>query len=77
MSYIDELLRAHPEHTELLLKILKINKLTPAQACAVFFGDDGVRKDLLISAGAGSGKTFTLTKRLVKRVIVDRDDISR
>lgn len=77
MSYIDELLKAHPEHKELLLKILKINKLTPAQACAVFFGDDGVRKDLLISAGAGSGKTFTLTKRLVKRVIVDRDDISK
>ncbi len=64
---------------ELLNKIIEIGKLTPAQKCAVTFGDsDGdVRKDLLISAGAGSGKTFTLAKRLVKRLIINRDDISR
>lgn len=75
-------------YEKLMEEVIEINKLTPAQKCAVKFGGTendkesepfkkALKRDILISAGAGSGKTFTLTKRLVKRLVIDGDDISK
>ena len=38
---------------------------------------DARGKTLLVSAAAGSGKTYTLTKRVIKSIIEDGQDISR
>ena len=46
---------------------------TIAQQAAI----DEHGKTLLVSAAAGSGKTFTLTQRIIKRIIEDGADISR
>ena len=46
---------------------------TIAQQAAI----DESGKTLLVSAAAGSGKTFTLTKRIIQRIINDGADISR
>ncbi len=46
---------------------------TPAQAAAIAHSGS----DLLISAGAGSGKTATLTDRIVNRIVEKGMDISR
>ncbi len=47
--------------------------LTKAQQAAVDIRD----RTLLVSAAAGSGKTFSLTKRIIKAIIEDGRDISR
>ena len=47
--------------------------LTPAQQNAIDVRD----RTLLISAAAGSGKTFTLTQRVIKSIIEDNQDLSR
>ncbi len=47
--------------------------LTKAQQAAVDLRD----RTLLVSAAAGSGKTFSLTKRIIKAIIEDGRDISR
>ncbi len=47
--------------------------LTKAQQAAVDLRD----RTLLVSAAAGSGKTFSLTKRIIKTIIEDGRDISR
>lgn len=46
---------------------------TPEQKHAI----DHIGSDLLLSAGAGSGKTATLTDRIVKRITKDKLDIGR
>ncbi len=46
--------------------------LTPDQRRAI----KAIDKTLLISAAAGSGKTFTLTKRIIKRIIDDGANIT-
>ena len=48
-------------------------KFTDAQQAAIDIRD----KTLLVSAAAGSGKTFTLTQRILKSIIEDERDISR
>ena len=48
-------------------------KFTDAQQSAIDIRD----KTLLVSAAAGSGKTFTLTQRILKSIIEDKRDISR
>lgn len=45
---------------------------TPMQKCAI----DTAGKTLLVSAAAGSGKTKTLTQRIIKRITKDKLDIS-
>ena len=45
---------------------------TKAQQAAI----DARGRTLLVSAAAGSGKTFTLTQRIIKRIIEERVDIS-
>ncbi len=50
-------------------------KMTPTRAQSLAIGFEGA--DLIISAGAGSGKTATLTKRITKRVTENGDDIAR
>ena len=47
--------------------------LTPAQQNAVDVRD----RTLLVSAAAGSGKTFTLTERIIRSIIDDGKDLSR
>ena len=47
--------------------------LTPSQQNAVDVRD----RTLLVSAAAGSGKTFTLTQRIIKSIIDDGQDLSR
>ncbi len=47
--------------------------LTPSQQNAVDVRD----RTLLVSAAAGSGKTYTLTQRIIKAIIEDGQDISR
>ena len=47
--------------------------LTDAQEEAINLKD----KTLLVSAAAGSGKTFTLTERIIKRITKDHADISK
>lgn len=47
--------------------------LTEAQQSAVDIRD----RTLLISAAAGSGKTYTLTQRIIKSIIEDGQDLSR
>lgn len=48
--------------------------LTSAQLAAI----DTSGKTVLVSAAAGSGKTFTLTQRIIKKLLNDKDaDISR
>ena len=37
---------------------------------------DGRKGTLLVSAAAGSGKTATLTERIIQRITVDNADIS-
>ena len=46
---------------------------TVAQQAAI----DESGKTVLVSAAAGSGKTFTLTKRIIQKIINDEADISR
>ena len=46
---------------------------TPAQQNAI----DAKGNTLLVSAAAGSGKTFTLTKRIIKSIIDNNQDLSR
>lgn len=46
---------------------------TPMQICAI----NTLDKTLLISAAAGSGKTQTLTKRIIKRITKNNADISK
>lgn len=46
---------------------------TPAQQNAIDVRD----RTLLVSAAAGSGKTFTLTQRIIKSIIDDGQDLSR
>lgn len=46
---------------------------TTAQLAAI----DECGKTVLVSAAAGSGKTFTLTQRIIKRIIEDGADIQR
>ena len=50
-------------------------KFSPTRAQELAIGFEGA--DLIISAGAGSGKTATLTKRITKRVTENGDDIAR
>ena len=50
-------------------------KFSPTKAQTLAIGFEGA--DLIISAGAGSGKTATLTKRITKRVTENGDDIAR
>ena len=45
---------------------------TPQQLQAI----DAKDKTILVSAAAGSGKTATLTERIIKRITVDNADIS-
>ena len=47
--------------------------LTPSQQNAV----DVRGRTLLVSAAAGSGKTYTLTQRIIKSIIEDGRDLSR
>ena len=47
--------------------------LTPSQQNAVDVRD----RTLLVSAAAGSGKTYTLTQRIIKSIIEDEQDLSR
>ena len=47
--------------------------LTPSQQSAVDVRD----RTLLVSAAAGSGKTYTLTQRIIKSIIEDGQDLSR
>lgn len=47
--------------------------LTDAQQSAVDIRD----RTLLVSAAAGSGKTYTLTQRIIKSIIEDGQDLSR
>ncbi len=47
--------------------------LTPSQQNAVDVRD----RTLLVSAAAGSGKTYTLTQRIIKAIIEDGQDLSR
>ncbi len=47
--------------------------LTPSQQNAVDVRD----RTLLVSAAAGSGKTYTLTQRIIKSIIEDGQDLSR
>ncbi len=47
--------------------------LTPSQQNAVDVRD----RTLLVSAAAGSGKTYTLTQRIIKAIIDDGQDLSR
>ena len=51
----------------------KILSLTHAQEEAI----NTKNKTLLVSAAAGSGKTFTLTERIIKRITEDNADISK
>lgn len=46
---------------------------TPAQQTALDIGG----RDVLVSAAAGSGKTFTLTQRIIKNILEKNADISR
>ena len=46
---------------------------TPAQQNAIDVRD----RTLLVSAAAGSGKTFTLTQRIINSIIDDGQDLSR
>ena len=50
----------------------KKNTWTPQQEKAI----DTRNKTILVSAAAGSGKTATLTERIIKRITVDNADIS-
>ena len=50
-----------------------MSPLTLAQASAIEHNG----ADLLISAGAGSGKTTTLTTRIVNKIINEGDDIAK
>ena len=50
-----------------------VDGMTPDQQNAVKLKD----RNLLVSAAAGSGKTYTLTKRIIKSILIDRKDISR
>ena len=47
--------------------------LTPSQQSAVDVRD----RTLLVSAAAGSGKTYTLTQRIIKAIIQEGQDLSR
>ena len=51
----------------------KIMGFTPAQQNAI----DAKGNTLLVSAAAGSGKTFTLTQRIIKSIIENNQDLSR
>ena len=46
---------------------------TPAQQTALDIGG----RDVLVSAAAASGKTFTLTQRIIKNILEKNADISR
>lgn len=48
-------------------------KFTPSQQNAI----DARGRSLLVSAAAGSGKTFTLTQRIIKAIIEEERDLSR
>ena len=50
-------------------------KFSPTRAQALAMEFTGA--DLIISAGAGSGKTATLTKRITKKVTENGEDIAR
>lgn len=47
-------------------------KYTPAQDCAVHYGDS----NLLLSAAAGSGKTAALTGRIIELLLTERAELS-
>ena len=51
----------------------KVIEYTPAQKAAM----NARGRTLLVSAAAGSGKTFTLTQRIIKEIIEEDRDISR
>ena len=50
-------------------------KFSPTRAQTLAMEFTGA--DLIISAGAGSGKTATLTKRITKKVTENGEDIAR
>ena len=55
-----------------IIPIPKEDDPTPAQKCAIETRD----KTLLVSAAAGSGKTLTLTKRIIASILDDKNPVS-